>query len=187
MGQEESKLVDEVVEAVESTETKKEFNPLAFTSDVDKYNELEKKEDTEDTEETTETVESKEEEAETEEDGWSWDAKAKEEKEDTEEDYEWNEKEEKEKEVSSDESLTWSKVGEELGLEIKSRDEFVNALNEFGKKGQGNQQTQPENNQISELRSYLNFKDRDLVAEELKADGIEESEIEESLDKLEDS
>ena len=40
---------------------------------------------------------------------------------------------------------------------------------------------------MNELKSYLNYSDRDLVAEELKADGIEDSEIEESLDKLEDS
>ena len=190
MGQEESKLVEEVVESTESTENKEEFNPLAFATDVDKYSEEEKKEDTEDATDTVESKEekTKEEEEKEKEEGWSWDAEAKEEAEKSEEDYSWEEeKESKKEEVTAEEALTWSKVGKELGLEINSRDEFVNTLNEYSKQMQNTQQPEPQNNQISELRSYLNFKDRDLVAEELKADGIEESEIEESLDKLEDS
>ena len=72
-----------------------------------------------------------------------------------------------------------------MGIEIKSKDEFVQALNALQQQAQ--QQQAPANDQTTELRSYLNFSDRDLVAEELKADGIEDSEIEESLDKLEDS
>jgi len=184
---EESKLVDEVVETAKSTEIKEEFNPLAFAGD-DTYGTEEKKAETEETESASEEVEAKEEKSEEEaqEDGWSWDSKSKEEEGEKEEEYNWEGTEEKTEETpTAQESLNWSKVGEELGIEIKSKDEFINALNSLQQQAQ--QQQAPVNDQVSELRSYLNFSDRDLVSEELKADGIEDSEIEESLDKLEDS
>ena len=193
MAKAESKLVEEVVEEVatettESTEAKDEFNPLAFVSDT--YGELDSKKETTDNEEETVEVKSEEEKSEEEEkeqeEGWSWDKEEKEEKEEG-EDYNWNEDEVKEESSTTDETLTWSKVGQELGIEITSRDDFVNALNSYAEQLQNTQQPQPVNNQVAELRAYLNYNDRDLVSEELKADGIEESEIEESLDKLEDS
>ena len=189
MAKEESKLVEEVVETTETTEAKEEFNPLAFASDT--YGETEAKEKTEEveTEEETEEVEKTEEETEEEqEDGWAWDSKEEEEKGDSEEEYDW-EGEEKapavEEAPTPEESLTWSKVGEELGIEINSKDDLVNTLNSYAE--QLEKQQTSGNSQTSELRAYLSYSDRDLVAEELKADGIEESEIEESLDKLEDS
>ena len=193
MAKAESKLVEEVVEEVatettESTEAKDEFNPLAFVSDT--YGELDSKKETTDNEEETLEAKSEEEKSEEEEkeqeEGWSWDKEEKEEKEEG-EDYNWNEDEVKEESSTTDETLTWSKVGQELGIEITSRDDFVNALNSYAEQLQKTQQPQPVNNQVAELRAYLNYNDRDLVSEELKADGIEESEIEESLDKLEDS
>lgn len=192
MAKEESKLVDEVVETAESKEKNEEFNPLAFTEDV--YGKIGETEETEEEEEqkdlglSEETTSEKEEEEETEEskeEGWAWDAES-EEKEEKEEEYNWdNSKEEKEEAPTKEEALTWAKVGKELGIEINSRDELINTLNSYAQQLQG--QKAPVNNQIAELKSYLNYKDRDLVAEELKADGIEDSEIEESLDKLEDS
>jgi len=182
---EESKLVDEVVETTESKETKKEdFNPLAFNAEEGNYGETEEKVET--TEEVKEEVEAKEEEKE-EEEGWAWDAEDTETEAKEEDDYNWEGAEEKKEEEAptKEEALTWAKVGKELGLEITSRDEFVNTLNSYAKKLQDQQA--PANSQTSELRGYLKYNDRDLVAEELKADGIEDSEIEESLDKLEDS
>ena len=185
MAKEESKLVEDVVETTETTEVQDKFNPLAFTEDV--YEETEvKEEEKEETEEKT--VEETEEEQE---DGWAWDPKKEEEKAGSEEEeYNWEGEEEApaiEEAPTTEETLTWSKVGKELGIEITSRDDFVNALNSYAEQLQNTQQPQPVNNQVAELRAYLNYNDRDLVSEELKADGIEESEIEESLDKLEDS
>ena len=187
---EESKLVDEVVETTESKEVKEEYNTLAFNAEESSYGETEEKEETteevEVKEEKTEEVEAKEEEKEQEE-GWAWDSedtetKAKEE----EDDYNWDEVEEKVEEApTKEDALTWAKVGKELGIEINSKDEFMKVLNDYATQLQSQQD--PANNQTAELRGYLNYNDRDLVAEELKADGIEASEIEESLDKLEDS
>ena len=185
---EESKLVEEVVEnTTETKESSDKFNPLAFAGD-DTYNtkEEEKTEEQEEvvaeSKEDTETTETTEE---TEEDGWSWDSKTEEKKE-TEEEYDWDGTSDNKTEETptAEEALNWSRVGKELGIEITSKDEFVNAINSLQ---QAAQQQAPANDQVTELRSYLNFSDRDLVAEELKADGIEDSEIEESLDKLEDS
>jgi len=188
---EESKLVEEVVETTEATkettESGDKFNPLAFAGD-DTYGTKEDAEETEEKEESSLESESKEEksEEETQEDGWSWDSKNEEGEGEKEEEYNWEGAEDKVEEApTAQESLNWAKVGEELGIEIKSKDEFVQALNALQQQAQ--QQQAPASDQVSELRSYLNFSDRDLVAEELKADGIEDSEIEESLDKLEDS
>ena len=181
---EESKLVEEVVETTEATEKKEDFNPLAFAGD-DTYGtkediEEEKKEEKQEVEAKEEQTEEQEQE-----DGWSWDSKTEEETE-KEEDYNWDGVDEKTEEApTAQETLNWAKVGEELGIEIKSKDEFVQALNSLQQQAQ--KQQAPVSQQVAELNSYLNFSDRDLVAEELKADGIEDSEIEESLDKLEDS
>ena len=181
---EESKLVEEVVETTEATEKKEDFNPLAFAGD-DTYGtkediEEEKKEEKQEVEAKEEQTEEQEQE-----DGWSWDSKTEEETE-KEEEYNWDGAEEKTEEApTAQEALNWAKVGEELGIEIKSKDEFVQALNSLQQQAQ--KQQAPVSQQVAELNSYLNFSDRDLVAEELKADGIEDSEIEESLDKLEDS
>ena len=187
MAKEESKLVEEVVETTETTEVKDEFNPLAFTSDT--YGETEAKEETEEVEEKEEAEKTEEETEEEQEDGWAWDAKKEtEEQGDSEEEYNWEGEEKSpaiEEAPTPEESLTWSKVGKELGIEIDSRDDLINTLNSYAEELK--KQQAPVSNQVAELRTYLNYNDRDLVTEELKADGIEESEIEESLDKLEDS
>ena len=183
---EESKLVDEVVESTptETTESKDGFNPLAFAGD-EIYN---PKEETK-TETVEETTEAKTETEETEdEDGFSWD-KVELDSEETakkEEDYDWEgTTDEKVEEKPAQDDLDWNKFGKELGIESASKEDIINAINTLQQKAQ--QPQAPASNQVNELKSYLNYSDRDLVAEELKADGIEDSEIEESLDKLEDS
>jgi len=185
---EESKLVEEVVESSETTSlegVENKFNPLAFTEDVYSEEETKEVEGTKDTEEVESTKEESTEE-EAADDKWSWDSKTGEEEKEKEEEYNWEGTEESTEEApTTQESLNWAKVGQELGIEIESKDQFVQALNALQQQAQ--QQQAPANDQTTELRSYLNFSDRDLVAEELKADGIEDSEIEESLDKLEDS
>ena len=180
MTNEESKLVDQVEETTESNETetiKDEFNPLAFTEDV--YNETEETKETEG--EVTEEDENK----------FSWEQKAEteESEEKTEEDYNWDGVEESKEELKSDAEntvtdLNWEAISKELGVMAKSKDELVGAINAYVNQ---QQQPDPQTSQSQELKKYLSFSDRKLVAEELKADGIDASEIEDSLDKLEDS
>ena len=181
MSKEESKLVDEVVDAAETTEAKDTFNPLAFSEDV--YGSIGStiEESTDSQQEDTE---------EEEEDGWGWNSEKKQEEkeEKKEEEYNWEDEDEAETVEETEKTtngLSWSDVGNELGLEITSKEEFLKTINAYAESMQ--QQAAPVNNQITELRNYLSFSDRDLVAEELKADGIEASDIEDSLDKLEDS
>lgn len=178
MSKEESKLVDEVIDN-QSTEEKTaegEFNPLAFVDDV--YGS-----DTKDNSEDTGEV-SKEDE-----DGWSWEEDQKEKEseevvEEAEEEYDWEDTtNESTEESTEEEKLNWEKVGKELGIEINSKEDLINAMNSMQKESKPVQ----EDNQISQLRGYLKLSDRDLVAEELRHDGIEEHELEESIDKLEDS
>ena len=188
---EESKLVDEVVEtpSTETTESKDAFNPLAFAGD-EIYNPKEEK--VEAVEEKQEDVEeTKTEDTEQDEDGFSWDKVEVDGQEDKqeEEEYDWEGTAGQKEEVKPAETeLDWGRFGKELGIETASKEDFVNAINALQKNVQEKQTPQaPVNDQVAELKSYLNYSDRDLVAEELKADGIEDSEIEESLDKLEDS
>lgn len=180
MTNEESKLVDQVEETTGSNETetiKDEFNPLAFTEDV--YNETEETKETEG--EVTEEDENK----------FSWEQKAEteESEEKTEEDYNWDGVEESKEELKSDAEntvtdLNWEAISKELGVMAKSKDELVGAINAYVNQ---QQQPDPQTSQSQELKKYLSFSDRKLVAEELKADGLDASEIEDSLDKLEDS
>mgnify|MGYP003121139166 CR=1 FL=1 len=188
---EESKLVDEVVEtpSKETTESKDAFNPLAFAGD-EIYNPKEEK--VEAVEEKQEEVEeTKTEDKEQDEDGFSWDKVEVDGQEDKqeEEEYDWEGTAGQKEEVKPAETeLDWGRFGKELGIETASKEDFVNAINALQKNVQEKQTPQATvNDQVAELKSYLNYSDRDLVAEELKADGIEDSEIEESLDKLEDS
>ena len=186
---EESKLVDDVVEttATETTESKDAFNPLAFAGDEiynpkseeGKATEEEKQEDK--TEAKTENTENEDQ------DGFSWDKVDVESKEESqEEEYNWEgETEVKNEEKPIEGDLDWNRFGKELGIDTASKEDFINAINALQNNNQPAQE--PASDQVAQLKSYLNFTDRDLVAEELKADGIEDAEIEESLDKLEDS
>jgi len=178
MAKEESKLVDEVIDnnSTEETVAEGEFNPLAFVDDIYGTNAGEGEEDSKDGEVS-----------EKDEDGWSWKEGQKEEEPEAqakEDEYNWDGevKEEEVDEESKSEELNWAKVGAELGVEITSKEDLINAMN-------STKEDQPvrEDSQVSQLRDYLKMTDRELVAEELKHDGIEESEIEESIDKLEDS
>jgi len=186
MAKEESKLVDEVAETAEVTteETgiKDEFNPLAFTDD--NYGELGTEDKTEDSEGEVKSEKEEEEQA----DGWGWD-KAEEDAEVAEEDEEddWDSEKTEETEEVNEDGLSWSQVGKEIGLNVNSKEEFLKTLNDYAEQLKGQNAQPAPNSQITELRSYLALSDRDLVAEELKADGIEAADIEDSLDKLEDS
>jgi len=183
MTNEESKLVDQVEETTGSNETetiKDEFNPLAFAEDV--YNE---------TDETKESEESEGEVTEEDENKFSWEQKAKpeESEEKNEEEYDWDGNKENEEALKSDAEntvtdLNWEEISKQLGVMAKSKDELVGAINAYVNQ---QQQPDPQTSQSQELKKYLSFSDRKLVAEELKADGLDASEIEDSLDKLEDS
>ena len=189
MAKEESKLVEEVVETTDNTvqteEKEDKFNPMAFAEDEvagTTYEELSKNASKEDNTENTEEVEDTTEEDDS---AFSWKKEEKEEEKNDEEEYNWEEESTTEEVAEKVESreLDWKKVAEELGVEATSKDEIVNAINNLVKTSTA----PPDTEQVGELKRYLKFSDRDLVGEELKADGMDETEIEDSLDKLEDA
>ena len=187
MAKEESKLVEAVEESTEVTTENgidEKFNPLAFTED-DELKEL----ITEVKEETEETKESKEESnTEEDDDSWKWakDVEGEDKEENEEEVYDWEDEEENTKEEEKEVvqgDIEWKKVAEELGVVGSSKEEILQSINSYI---QQSAQANPEG-QVADFKRYLAFSDRDLVQEELKADGMDAAELEESLDKLEDA
>ena len=188
MAKEESKLVEAVEESTESVESTTEngiddkFNPLAFTEDV------ELKELITEVKEEEEKIEEKEESnKEEDDDSWKWAKDVEgEDKEEEEEVYDWEDAEEspkeEEKEVAQGD-IEWKKVAEELGVMGSSKEEILQSINSYI---QQSTQATPDS-QVADFKRYLAFSDRDLVQEELKADGMDAAELEESLDKLEDA
>jgi hypothetical protein len=187
---EESKLVDEVKESTETTETTEnndKFNPLAFAGD-DIYNETEEKEEKE--EAVTESEKSEDPEGDVtkdDEEGFSWEKKTASKEETEDEEFDWEGNTESKKEKESEPKVTdvnWSTVSKELGINATSKEELIATIEAYVDQ---QRQPDPQTAQTQQLKSFLSLNDRKLVTEELKADGLDASEIEESLDKLEDS
>lgn len=169
--------------ATESTEEAK-FDPLAFASDQmmeqfqGKYNEeaAEKVENaqSEETEEST--------------DGFSWDSietEQKEQAQQVQEDEDWDvdpqpEAAKETESVQETGELDWSKFAKELGIQGASKEDIIKALNSPFV-------DQPNNEAIGRMNQYLNMNDRELIGAEMKTDGMEDFEIEEAIDKMEDS
>ena len=186
MAKEESKLVEAVEESTEVTTENgidEKFNPLAFTED-DELKEL-----VTEVKEEEEKIEGKEESTtEEDDDSWKWakDVEGEDKEENEEEVYDWEDAEESPKEEEKEVvqgDIEWKKVAEELGVMGSSKEEILQSINSYI---QQSTQATPDS-QVADFKRYLAFSDRDLVQEELKADGMDAAELEESLDKLEDA
>ena len=169
MSEEKSSLVEETASEAATTETvenKDSFNPLAFTEDAP-TGELGPDIPVNDDEKEPTTDE---------EDGWGWDKKAEEvSEEETEENYEWEVNKE-----TKEEDIDWKKVSNQLGLEGASKDEIRSALNAM----KGNEPELPSSPQIETLENYLTYSNKELVIEELKADGLSDDEVDDTIDKM---
>jgi|21_taG_2_1085346.scaffolds.fasta_scaffold01746_10 hypothetical protein len=177
MSEEKSSLVEEVTSESASNETKENtesFNPLAFASDTPS-GDLGPDTPVTETEDKGEPV--------TEEDGWKWEKNIKEEETEPEESYDWEAKSEVEE---KDDDLDWGKVAKQLGMPDASKEEIRQTMKAMNSKGteeetQEKEITSPE---ISTLQNYLDYSNKDLVIEELKADGLTQSEIDDTVDKM---
>ena len=89
----------------------------------------------------------------------------------------------KEKVESSE--IDWKKVSKELGFNSSSKQEFIDAVNSFIQKNTPKEDVKSDSTKM--INDLLKLNDRELLAEELKADGMDEYDIEETLDKMEDS
>tara|TARA_R100000458_G_C8271299_1_gene246018 strand:- start:167 stop:1156 length:990 start_codon:yes stop_codon:yes gene_type:complete len=175
MSEEKSSLVEEVKETTSTeatTNEAKEFNPLAFTEEETPGTTINEKEESITSDDEGEPV--------TEEDGWTWDKKEEstEEKE-PEEEYEWEVSTE-----SKEDDIDWKQVSKQLGLEGASKDEIKAALDAMNSKDKGETNNEPTSPQIETLENYLSFSNKELVIEELKAEGLDEAEIDDTIDKM---
>jgi hypothetical protein len=193
MAEEQTNLVEESTQetqaettTVESTEEKK-FDPLAFATDQmmeqyqGKYNE-----------EAADKADASNSETQDDGDGFSWDnikveEKQQEQLQEIEEDWDAPAQPEATEKVEGSEEngpvsqeLDWSKFAKELGVKGATKEDIIAALNSPFIE-------QPKNDVINKLTSYLDMNDRSLIAAEMKTDGLEEFEIEEAIDKMEDS
>tara|TARA_R100001440_G_scaffold72189_1_gene95738 strand:- start:628 stop:1662 length:1035 start_codon:yes stop_codon:yes gene_type:complete len=193
MAEEQTNLVEETTQEtpqetqtetpVESTEEKK-FDPLAFATDQmmeqfqGKYNE----EAADKAEETTEQVERTKNA-----DNFSWDNIEVEKQEEAvqESDEDWDAPAEaqpstQDESVEESGKIDWARVSKELGISANGKEEIIKALNSPFIE-------QPKNEMLDKLNSYLSYNDRELIGAEMKTDGMEDFEIEEAIDKMEDS
>ena len=185
--EEKSQLVEQVESVQETTEeTIKPFDANAFAEEI-----IEKVDSGENTEEKTEEKKSEE----VGEGEMTWDdiSLEQEQTEESEEEVEveenWDEEERVESEDSDDtekSDINWEEVGKSLGLETGSREDLINTINNIVNQNQ-RQPEQPQSDSIKMINDLLKLSDREIMAEELKADGMDEYDIDETLDKMEDS
>ena len=178
----------QLLEQVEETKDEKAFDVNAFTEEIiaDKTEKEEVNEESKESEEIEDgtwdsiTIDKPEvEEEELEEEDEDWDAEEVESKENTDE--------EKEKDLDQNADVDWVKVSNELGIEASSKEQFVNAVNQIIEKQSGDANKNVTSDSITMLESLIKLSNRELLAEEMKADGMDEYDIDESLDKMEDS
>ena len=189
MAEEQTNLVEETTnETTETTNETPSFDPLAFATDQPmeefqgKYNEeaADKADQVTATEEVETTDDS---------DGFSWDnievekQEVQEEEPVQEEDWDTLTQPEVTDEVQNDEEageLDWQKFANELGIKGATKEDIIQALNSPFVE-------QPKNEVIDKLNLYLGMSDRELISAEMKTDGMEDFDIEEAIDKMEDS
>jgi hypothetical protein len=198
MAEEKSKLVEQSEETVQeqsqeqNVEDGDKFNPLAFTQDVIEQSDEENKNTETDEKIETENTTSNESDNETNDSDFKWEEVKTETDEDSKEVSEpednWDESNSKtgvskdEKETSGqDTELDWRKIGEELGMNVSSKEEVVDYLNK----------NKPIDNstsdEIQKINEFLRLDDRSLLKEEMKVDGMGVDDIDDALDKMEDS
>jgi hypothetical protein len=180
--------------ATEESKDSSAFDPAAFASDQlmeefqGKYNEeaADKADEIQSSEEAEEPIER--------EGNFAWDeieVDQPEQEEEVEEEIEedWDSEPEAVVEAQPDQEmeneeeageLDWSAFANELGLEGATKEDIIQALNSPFIE-------QPKNETIDKLNEYLSYSDRELISAEMKVDGMEDFEIEEALDKMEDS
>jgi hypothetical protein len=87
--------------------------------------------------------------------------------------------EEQEGEVKAND-VDWDSIAKELGMEGFSKDEIVEALKKKPEASVKNEAT-------SKYEGFLKLDDRQLLAADMKATGMDEYDVDDSLDRMEDS
>lgn len=114
---------------------------------------------------------------------FSWDAvevEAKEEVEDTEEQPEVKDDDWDSVEATTD-SFDWGEVSQEIGVEAKTKEEFVNQVKSLI------ENPVKDNETITELQEFIKRSDEELVIADMQASNFDEDYIEDTLNKLKES
>lgn len=183
------------------SEEVKEFNPEAFAGldnlvekvghvDEEKSTEEEPTALVEETETTSETTEEVTQEVEDDESDFDWGVEESEEesepeiKEEEEDDWDFEDQpeatEETKEETTETNEVNWDAVAEQLGLEGASKEDIVKALN-------SKNEPEASNDVTEKYEGYLKLSDRELLSADMKATGMDEYDVDESLDRMEDS
>lgn len=183
------------------SEEVKEFNPEAFAGldnlveqvgqvDEQKSTEEEPTALVEETETETETTEEVTQEVEEDDDSdFDWgieepEEEAKAEVEEVEDDWDFEDKpeakEETKEETTETNEVNWDAVAEQLGLEGASKEDIIKALN-------SKNEPEASNDTTEKYEGYLKLTDRELLSADMKATGMDEYDVDESLDRMEDS
>ena len=184
------------------SEEVKEFNPEAFAgldNLVEKVGHVDEQKSAEEeptalvdeTETTSETTEEVSQEVEEDDDSdFDWGVEETEEetepeaKEEAEDDWDFEDqpeaKEKTEEETTESNEVNWDAVAEQLGLEGASKEDIVKALN-------SKNEPEVKNDTITKYEGYLQLTDRELLAADMKATGMDEYDVDDSLDRMEDS
>ena len=195
MAEETNNLIDQVEEttSAETTEETKEqsFDPLGFMGETVKeeikgnYDE-DKAEKLDESETVSENVEE-----ESDEEGFAWGdietATQEEEAVAEEPDEDWDEvlaepavaEETQTEETTGD--VDWSQVAKQLGVEAATKEDLQKLLESpFVPEV-------PETDTTRQIKEYLSLSDRELLAAEMQADGMEKDDVVDILDKMEDT
>ena len=188
------------------SEEVKEFNPEAFAgldNLVEKVGQVDEQESTEqeptalvdETETTSETTEEATQEVEEDDDSdFDWGVEETEEEttaeveEEKEDDWDFDDatvtdadaKEETTEETTGTNEVNWDAVAEQLGLEGASKEDIVKAIN-------SKNEPEVKNDTITKYEGYLQLTDRELLGADMKATGMDEYDVDDSLDRMEDS
>ena len=184
------------------SEEVKEFNPEAFAgldNLVEKVGQVDEQKSTEEeptalvdeTETETETTEEVTQEVEEDDDSdFDWGLEETEEEttaeveEEKEEDWDFEDQpeatEETTEETTNTNEVNWDAVAEQLGLEGASKEDIVKALN-------SKNEPEVKNDTITKYEGYLQLTDRELLGADMKATGMDEYDVDDSLDRMEDS
>ena len=104
-----------------------------------------------------------------------------------EEDIDWDvEITEQPKEEKTD--IDWKAVAKTLGLDENTSVDEIKQKLQPREEVEEKEVVEPQmNDNATRLNEFLKLSDKELLAEEMKADGMAEDKIEEALDKMEDS
>lgn len=89
-------------------------------------------------------------------------------------------KEEPKEEDAKTNDVNWDAVAEQLGIEGASKEDIVKALN-------SKKEPEVNNDTTAKYEGYLQLTDRELLGADMKATGMDEYDVDDSLDKMEDS